>query len=349
MRHITRLTFWVLLLGSLSALALAADWGFSGSRPITDADHLMHMQKSMYYMEQWSGTIYFGANHNLNFNLVYSKLTTSGDKGAFRVEYNTPDGKTIEDSQRCDVKFKSDPITLVCGKGIIMGPLDKLKVQFLGDKLPVVIDMTALAPPFRPGSGRLSNPDDAGEFYDFMLMVPRAKVVAKVGDQVLQGNGTVDHSYANVGMHKISKHWMRNTYIDQDLSIIFAANWLPDGRSTGWVSITDKDGNHYASNKVAFSFADTWTDPKKDGYSAPRTISAAATDGSGFKLSVPNMTFKDRKDMLDHLSSVEAFVVRRFSDPMRYNFTGAATVTWPKAGAPVTDTRELTVSVKQLN
>lgn len=333
----------------LAATALANTWGFSGSRPVTEADHVMHPQKSMYYMEQWSGTIYFGENHNLNFNLVYSNLTTSGDKGTFRVEYNTPDGKTIEESQRCDLQFKVDPITLVCGKGVILGPLSKLKVQFAGDKLPVILDMTALAPPFRPGSGRLSNPSKSSEFYDFMLTIPRARVVAKVGDTVLQGNGMVDHSYANVGLHKISRNWMRTTYIDQDLSIIMAANWLPDGRNTGWVSITDKNGRHFASHQVKFEFSDIWKDDKKSGYEAPRSMVISATDESGFRLSAKDMRFRGRRDMLDHLGGMEAFVVRRFSDPMRYSFDGSITVTWPAGGELRTDTRDLTVTFRQMN
>lgn len=334
----------------ISVTALAADWGFSGSRPITNADHLPHPQKSMYYLEQWSSTIYFGKNHNLNIGLIHSMLTTNSKKAVFRVEYNTPDGKTIEDSERCTLKVKREPFMLVCGKGIIRGPLDKLKIQFTGDKLPIIADLKPLAGPFRPGTGRLQSAEDPKDFYDFMLMLPRASATVKVGDKLLRGNGTMDHSYANVGLHKISRHMFRATYIDKDISLIFGANQLEDGRTTGWVSVTDATGRSYSSEKVAFTFTDIWQDEKKTGYFAPKTMEIKSTSGPAFQFSLKNMVFVDRKDMLDHLGWFESNIVRQFSDPMRYNMTGTARIQWTVgAEAIVSTVPDVVVSTKQLN
>ena len=140
--------------------AVTKEWGFRGNKAITEADHLPHFQDTMYYMEQWSGTTYFGKNHVLYFNLVYSKLTTKSKKGLFRVAYKTPDGKEIEDKERCELKIRKHPFTLICGKGVIKGPINELKLVWKGKKLPVVMKMQALTKPFRPGNGRLYNPED---------------------------------------------------------------------------------------------------------------------------------------------------------------------------------------------
>ena len=334
---------------TISATAIAGKWGFNGSRPITEADHLPHKQKPMYYMEQWSGTTYFGKDHVLHFNLVYSKLTTKSKKGLFRVEYKTPDGKKIEDSERCELKIKRNPFTLVCGKGVIQGPIENLKVVWKGEKLPVAIKMKALAKPFRPGNGRLVSLDDSGDFYDFMLSIPRARSIAKVGDKVLKGNTMVDHSYTNIGLHKISRHFVRNTYIDDKVSIIFAANWLKDGRSTGWVSIVDNKGRSFSSEKVEFKFEDIWQDKDKDGYFAPRSMFVKSTGKTPFSMTMKNMEFTRKKDMLGHLNKLESFVVRRFSDPIRYNFSGKVEIDWQPEDKLERIERDITVSFKQLN
>lgn len=346
---ILTMTFIASILLILSTSAFADRWGYAGSKPITQSDHLPHMQNTMYYMEQWSGTTYFAKDHVLHFNLVYSKLTTKSKKGVFRVSYITPDGKEIEDKQRCDLKVKRNPFTLVCGDGIIQGPIENLKVVWKGKKLPVQMKMESLAKPFRPGDGRLTNPEDSSEFYDFMLSIPRAKTIAKVNGKVLKGNTMVDHSYTNIGLHKISRHFIRNTYIDDKISIVFAANWLKDGRSTGWVSITDNKGRSFSSSDVKYTFSNLWKDKDKDGYVVPQTMIVESTGKTPFSMKMENMKFAEKKDMLANLNKLESFIVRRFSDPMRYNFKGKAIIKWQPESKPETIEQELTVSFKQVN
>ncbi len=329
--------------------AMAANWGYSGSKPVTEDDHLLHMQDSMYYMEQWSASTYFGKDHSLHVNLIYSKMTTKSKKGVFRVEYNTPDGKQIVDNERCELKITQNPLTFSCGKGKIIGPMSDLAIVWKGDKLPVLMKLKALAPPFRPGNGRLTSPDDSDDFYDFMLSVPRAKTVAKLKGEVLRGYSMVDHSYTNIGLHKISRHFVRSTNIDNDISVIFAANWLKDGRYAGWISITDNQGHSFSTTDLTFTFSDLWNDPDKAGYFAPKSIAIESKGQTPFSLKLKNMNFVRKKDMLSNLSKLESFVVRRFSDPMRYNFSGLADIVWKPEDKAVTLQRSLWLSIKQLN
>lgn len=327
---------------------LAYGWGFGGEKTIAPGDHTPHKQDTMYYMEQWSSTIYFGKNHNININLIHSALTTKSDKAIFRVEYNNPNGGNLKEEKRCTIRFQKNPFALVCGNGAIAGSPEDLKFQFQGKKVKMVANVKALAPPWRPGDGRLRSADNRKDFYDFMLIVPRGRAKVKINGEVLSGNAVVDHSYTNAGHHKVSLQWFRTTYIDDEISIIFAGNRLKNGRSTGWVSITDKEGRTYSSAAVNTVLGNFRKDGKKKHYSYPRSVTIKGK-GDGFELSMPNLRLKGRRDMLGHMSTVEKFVVRKFTDPMRYSLGGNATITWPAAMERPTVLRELTVIFKQLN
>ena len=329
----------------LPALLWAGDWGFKGSKPITLADHLQHPQSAMNYMEQWSGTVVFGKDHNLNFNLVHSNLTTSGDKAVFRVEYNTPDGNKLEDSKRCSIEQSSSPFKLSCGGNLITGSPEEMMVRFKSDKISLAMSIKAVAPAFRPGNGRLTHPKNGGDWYDFMLTIPRGKALAKLNDKVLKGYGSVDHSYTNAGVHKVAKHWIRTTYHDEKVSILFAANIADDKRTTGWMSVST-DTASFSSADLNLELADNWQDKDKGGYYAPATIRMSAPGGQYLK--IENMRFNSRRDMLSDLSKVEQWVVRKFSDPMRYSFGGMVHIGWAGGDSPALPPSTLPETVREV-
>ncbi|RJO74535.1 MAG: hypothetical protein C4523_00365 [Myxococcales bacterium] len=342
-----RLAFAVILaLIAFAAPAWAARWGYSGAKTISNADLLPHPLDSLSYMEQWSGTAVFAKNHTLNFNLIHSSLTTKSDKAVFRVEYNTPDGKTVEDAERCTIRSESNPVKLVCGSSILLASTTDMSIVFVGKKLQVTAKLTSLSKPFRPKNGRILNPDNSKEFYDFWLVIPRGKALAKINGNVLKGYGSADHSYTNTGYHKISRHWLRTTYHDNDVSILFAVNQLKDGRSAAWAAVAT-DAASYATADLTATLANPLPDSGKDGYFAPRNVTLVGS--GGFTLNVPGMSLKSKSDMLDGLSTVEAFVARRFSDPMRYAMEGTAQVQWTANGQPATTSRPVVVVVKQMN
>jgi len=349
-----RLTTIILSLAAIliAVTAIAGQWGWTGSKKVTLADHLMHPQKGMSYGEQWSGTVVFGNdNHRLNFSLSHSALTTKSDKARFSVEYQNGDER-IHDSERCTIKSKKGKgvVQLQCGPGAIQIKGDKYVMQYKGKQLKVLANLTPLVKSFKPGTGKLTAPDDASDFYNFLLMVPRAKATVKINDKVLAGHAVMDHSYSNVNPHEISRHWIRNTVITDKLSVVFGANLIPDGRTTGWISVSDNDGNSYSSHKVDFKFSDFWQDPNKKGYFAPESIDVTSRDGGKtFALSAKKMKLVYKRDMLASLSKLEAFVARRFSDPMEYIFVGDGSITWTVGGAAKTDVAGLAVQIKQMN
>jgi len=340
---------WLLI----PALLFAGDWGFKGSKPITMADHLQHPQSAMNYMEQWSGTVVFEKDHNLNFNLVHSNLTTGGNKAVFRVEYNTPDGRKLEDSKRCTIEQSSAPFKLACGENLITGSPEEMMVRFKSDKINLAMSLKAVTKAFRPGNGRLTHPKNSGDYYDFMLTIPRGKALVKLNNRILNGYGSVDHSYTNSGVHKVAKHWIRTTYHDEKVSILFAANISDDKRNTGWMSVST-DSSSFSSADLNIELTDNWQDKDKGGYYAPATIKMSAPGGQYLK--IENMHFNSRRDMLSELNKVEQWVVRKFSDPMRYSFSGKVHVGWTggdmPAIAPATlleTVREVVVLTKQMD
>jgi len=323
--------------------AQAAEWGYGKTRPVNEKDHLPHPHDDLNYMEQWSGTVVYGKDHNLNFNLLHSNLTVKKKKAVFRVEYNTPDGKTLEDASRCTISSSSKPVKLVCGKGLILWSGSDMQVRYKNGKTKVLMKITPLAKPFRPGSGRLYKAGSKSDFYDFTLMIPRGKVVSKINGKVLQGYGSVDHSYTTVGYQKISRHWMRTTYHDKDVSILFAGNWRKNGSSAGWLSIADNNGNT-VSEVSAMALSRVWNDPDKKGYAVPTGLKMTGPQST---MTVSGMKLKSKKDMLANLSKMEAFVARRFMDPMRYAFKATAAIVW--GAKPLKTTKELTVVIKQMD
>ena len=332
----------------LSLTAAAGSWHWQGDRAITDADHLQHPQDTKYYSEEWSATAYFAPKHNVNINLIHSNLTLKDDKAVFRVEENRPDGTRLKEEDRCSINQGKSDLVLTCGKGIIMGTDDNISIKFSGEKIQMATIFKAKADAWRPGNGKLQAAEDTSKFYDFMLMMPRAEVVAKLNGKTLKGNGVINHSYTNAGFHQVALYWLRCTYIDSDLSIIFAANSSRDGQHTGWVSVTDSDGNSYSSKDVTFTFSDIYEDPDNSGYSAAQSITITSTSGD-FKLVLDKMKLRYKKSMLSHLSFVERFLVKQLSDPMRYSMGGKAKITWPVAGVPKTVEKDLVVIIKQMN
>ena len=327
-----------------AGLAWAAGWGYGPARAITEKDHLQHPSSALNYMEQWSGTVVFGKDHNLNFNLMHSNLTIKKNKAVFRVEYNTPDGKTVEDAKRCSISEAKGPVKLVCGNGLILWSGKDMKVRYKSDDMTVLMKIIPLAKPFRPGDGRLHEPGSKDDFYDFMLMIPRGKAVVRINGTTLQGYGSVDHSYTTTGYQDISRHWMRTTFHDNEVSILFAGNWRKNGDAAGWLSITDNKG-HSVSEVTGLTTGDLWKDPDKKGYTAPTSLTMK---GASATLTISGMTLKSKKDMLANLSRMEAFVARRVMDPMRYAFRAKTRIAW-KAPAQTTTTRDLTVVVKQMD
>ena len=337
--------FFLCLFGVLTP-AMAGSWGYSGQKTPSEADLLPHPQDSVTYSEQWSGTVVFAPDHVLNFNLIHSNLTTKSEKGVFRVEYRTPGNTAQEEQQRCTIVAQSNPVKLLCGSAVLIPSLSEIALVAPGSKLSVTLKMTNLAKPFRPKSGRLNTPKDATDFYDFWLVVPRGKVIAKVNGVALFGYGSFDHSYTNTSFHNISRHWLRTTYHDKEISVLFAVNALADGRTTSWASIATDEANLSTADLTA-SLGAPLADPDKKGYFTPQSLSLDGPDG--FSLSLPELRLKNKSDMLAGLNRMEAFVVRRFSDPMRYSTEGEAKILWNAGGKPTVSTRTVTVVVKQMN
>ena len=343
MRRLLMLTGLGLLFSCTTVFA--AEWGYKGERPIEARDHVQHPKSDTMYTEQWSATIVLAPGRDLNINLLHSNMTTAAEKAVFRVEYSAPGAKKIKDEDRCTIKSQVEPFKLTCGKGTIEGPLDKLTITFKGKKLPVSVQMQALAPAFRPKDGRLPDPKDKKDFYDFMLMIPRAKATVTIGEVTLSGYGSLDHSYTNTGFHKVSRHWLRSTYHDNEVSLLFAANQLADGTSVGWLAIADNAGHHYAGADLTTVLGSPLADTKKSGYKTFQSITMKSTKGDGVALSAEGLNLQGRQDMLADLNAFEAFVVRRISDPMRYSMRGPVNITWPAGPTR----REVVVLVKQMN
>lgn len=325
--------------------ALAGTWGYGGERPIVPADHIQHPKDNTMYTEQWSATIVLAPGRDLNITLAHSNMTTSGKKAVFRVEYSAPGAKKIKEEDRCTIKSQAEPLRITCGKGTIEGPLANLHIAFAGKKLPLDVQMQALAPAFRPKDGRLHDPKDAKDFYDFMLMIPRGKASVKIGDITLSGYGSLDHSYTNTGFHKVSRHWLRTTYHDDEVSILFAANQLPDGTTAGWMSVADNNGKFYSSAEVTTVLGAPLADTKKSGYKTFQSVQMTSTKGDGATLNASGLAQQSRQDMLADLNAFEAFIVRRISDPMRYSMRGPVSITWPGNSIK----REVVLLVKQMN
>lgn len=337
-------TGWLIFM-LVGASAAQAAWGYSGSKTWTDAELAPHPLSGMMASEQWSGTVVFAKDHVLNFNLIISNLTAQSDKAVLRVEYHTPDGAKLEDATRCTVKPKqAEGLQLTCGKQTLLLAGKEMSLVYNGDKLRVKLNLTNLAQPAIPGDGRLRVPGADADFYAFQLIIPRGKAVAKINGQVLSGYGSLDQSYTNTGFQKVSRHWTRTTYHDDTVSILFAVNTQKDGTSAGWVSVATNDTNYW-NDKPTIALGSSLPDPDKKGYSAWRQLSLSGADG--FSLSLPAMQLKSKADMLENLSKIEAFVVRRFSDPMRYAFDGTAHLTLPGQAAPLE--RPIVVVTKQMN
>jgi len=80
------------------------------------------------------------------------------------------------------------------------------------------------------------------------------------------------------------------------------------------------------------------------------------TSPGGQYLKIENMRFNSRRDMLSDLSKVEQWVVRKFSDPMRYSFSGNVHIGWSGGDSPAVapstmpeTVREVVVLTKQMD
>jgi hypothetical protein len=228
-----------------------------------------------------------------------------------------------------DWKSAPDRWQLTFGQNQLVGDAAGIKIQARCPELAFELRFENLAPPVKPGSGRLAfEKDDEEEgFLQMVFTSPRSKVTGWVEAggrrRTIEGLGLGDHMWTNVGPHVQAKRWFKFNVVRDDLSIILAELESPGdlgGLRRGWALVYDQSGRLLATPRLGLEF-DGWIADKNssEGYSIPRRVRLAAVDGSNTLSGTMVMTaIKKIVDPLDNLNPVIRLVLKRWMKPRDY-------------------------------
>jgi hypothetical protein len=131
------------------------------------------------------------------------KITvTSPDGRERRVENWVGEGAFRASAETCDV---------VMGESTVSGDLHHYEVHAVAEDVVVDFAMDGIAPPWRPGCGKMYYGEDETSFFGWMVPVPFGRVKGRLTTggltREVAGTGYHDHNYGNVAMSELVESW----------------------------------------------------------------------------------------------------------------------------------------------
>lgn len=337
--------FLVALLCSLStrpALAAESFSTFGAEQAVTLPDLGVHLMDPEMYSEQWGITIIPEGGGRAGADFIISNIGLGDHKAAVRGEYTDPAGKKY----KCLAEYSSDEwkhtagaFSLTLGENRLSGDLDSVRFKITCQQLTLDLVMKNVSPPWQPGAGKLALEKDGKEdgFYRMVYPSPRSVVSGTISAggqtvEVQKGVGLCDHSFSNIGPHKLARRWFRFKHLSPEVSILLVEVENPSsagGTTRGYVLVYDESGRVVASARARFEYDGWIQDTQSDeGYRIPRQVRVVAVDGAATLRGTLTMTKIEKvTDPLGDLDAIRRAVARRFSKPRDYYLACKFTLT----------------------
>ena len=311
-----------------SSLAAGSVSPFGKEKTVELADFGPHLCGDEWYKEEWNYNAWTAKGHFIAVDFLISNIGVGDHKGVFEAKFVESNGQRTD----CKAELDSDEwswsrtgFSLKFGKGRVRGDLKGFDIEVRCKNLKMDLRFENLAPPYKPGGGRLGF-GKAG-YYSKVFPSTRARVTGTIRrrgrDVAIDTPGIVEHSVVTVAPHKYARRWFRFRKVDQEASIVLAEVETPSAFGNtrhGWVMIYGPKGRLAASARVSFEFDGFIRDKNSEqGYSIPRRVRLAAVDGATHLTGQLVMTkLIGARDPTEKLPYLTKMFVHRFSKPMDY-------------------------------
>jgi hypothetical protein len=222
------------------------------------------------------------------------------------------------------------------GPNLLSGPLEGLVLHIENESFTADYRLTNLVAPWKPGSGKAQYGKSEGQYFQFHLMAPVARVEGTVtmadDESVHKVKGLVhaDHQAASVGMHEQAQRWSRFRSIGEKTTFVMSDMRTPaayGGKPIRFAALFQDGRVAFQSWDFDLKESDLWTDAVKPGYGAPRLLEIRSREGDAtFRAVIKALAMNRREDFLEESDAVTRFVVSKFAKPMMYYFEGAFAV-----------------------
>ncbi len=327
---------------SRATLAAESFSNFGPEQKVSLLDLGVHLMDPEMYSEQWGITIIPEGGGRAGADFIISNIGLGDHKAAVRGEYTDPAGKKykcLAEYSSDDWKNKSGGFSLTLGENRLSGDLEGVRFKITCPELTLDLVMKNVAPPWQPGAGKLTLEKDGKEegFYRMVYPSPRSLVTGTISAggktvELKQGVGLCDHSFTNIGPHKLARRWFRFKHLSPEVSVLLVEVETPSsagGTTRGYVLVYDDSGRVIASARARFEY-DGWIQDtnSEEGYRIPRQVRVVAVDGAATLSGTLTMTKLEKvSDPLADLDAIRRAVARRFSKPRDYYLACKFTLT----------------------
>lgn len=352
-----RLTLGLIALIAWIATPLRADplTPFQGdSSPVTLSDIQPHIDQdgnrsNEFYSEWWSFVFQMEDGYGAYVQFLVSNLGPGDGKAVVRATLDLPDGFHLSEKMEYepgDWEYAKDRFELKLGDNVLGGPMEGLTIHLKNESFEAEYTLENVAPPWKPGNGRVQYGKSSKRYYEFQVIAPVARMKGKVrveGDdqwQPVKGVLYVDHSLATIGMHEQAQRWLRFRSIDPKSTFLLADISPPSiyGDTSIQYAVLFEGGKKvFDALDFDLKMGNRYNDTKKEGYFAARLAE--------FKLKVGDMAvhgaakgikMTDREDYLETLGAAKRFVLSKFAKPVMYYYNGAFAIETRSKGAKKT-------------
>jgi hypothetical protein len=220
--------------------------------------------------------------------------------------------------------FEKSPFSLDFDSLVFSGDAALMKVEMKRGKMHGLLEMQAVVPGFRPGSGRVEVP---GEGFIECVVWPSLSVKGKIwnaetgASKEFTGNAVLTHSVTTLPPQFQPPRWFYFKGDDPDRPILLQGVQLGEefgGKAYGWAVVVE--GGSTVARVKGFAVTPVDLRPKDDA-TIPWGL-YLEDKASGFEGAVKGTKLKKVADPLKRLPPVEAALVAKFIRPRNYFFDG---------------------------
>ncbi len=328
---------------------------------VTTRSLVPHLVGDENYYEQYNFEA--SLDEDVDFYLRMRIANLGPGDGRMEVTVRTRDPETharvkyFDKLDRDSWNYAKGRFSITAGKTRVSGDPSRIRVQGSGGGFSFDLVFTAQAKGWRPGKGRVLLGDDG--YYATSIVFPRAKVegTVTVKGKVhhLSGWGFATHSHSNVAPYEVARRWVQFDSHDNEYAIYLRYFMPAEGypaRPVAFLLVTFEDRVVFQGYQVKVRAEKTKVDRKTDAkYKMPgRIVVDAVAPGQKVHLVLEGTKMYHRSAMLEEAGMVERVVIKRFAEPVDYNYRCKYSLTIDNEGhPPVTVTGEATYSVNYLN
>lgn len=292
-------------------------------------------------------------NNTLLISFLISNLGKARQP-AVHVSIYPPDGRAIEAFE------EHEPESLVTGPSKVLfkrNHLEKMedgryRLRFAAPRTKGTEEVTGelyFTPrmqTYQRGDGKVYF-DDANKRFEMLLLMPYGTVKGhvSVGAQVIQieGVGYIDHTSQNLWAHHVATRWFNYRFFSPEIFVACTSFVTPPkygAMSISHVLVARNGEPLFASDQQVLQMKDA-TEDSVSGYKIPRSIySTLAGDGHRLEISVPDVKFIERMDLLAEVNLFLRTFVRAFiARPYTYRYRQPATAWVTRRGGTLTQHR----------